>query len=219
MKFVGFTLITLLVCGVVLQSPALAFEFSWEIDETPEGAESATVVEPVQVVILGEAVAVPSHSASLALMRKYSVHLGPEWSSAHAYRLLQTFESIPQRTNNSYEENPELPASVWQLTHRHVLNDISIEYRGEERIVTVSEAAFVHATPLLAEIDGVQGRYFSKRLHRAVVRFVTDDGADRRALERILEERYAVSVRIPDYTELTHHTHPRTRRTFLHIQK
>ena len=64
----------------------------------------------------------------------------------------------------------------------------------------------MHATPLLAEIDGVRGRYFSKRLHRAIVRFVTDDGADRRALERILEQRYAVSVRVPDYTELTRNT-------------
>ena len=204
MKFVSFMLTAILFCGVI--QLGWAFDFSWEIDETPEGAESATVVEPVQVVILGEAVAVPSHSASLALMRKYSVHLGPEWSAGHAYRLLQTFESIPQKTNNLYEESPELPASVWRLSNRHLLNDISIEYRGEERIVMVSEDAFGHATPLLAEIDGVRGRYFSKRLHRAIVRFVTDDGADRRALERILEQRYAVSVRVPDYTELTRNT-------------
>ena len=154
MKFVSFMLTAILFCGVI--QLGWAFDFSWEIDETPEGAESATVVEPVQVVILGEAVAVPSHSASLALMRKYSVHLGPEWSAGYAYRLLQTFESIPQRTNSPYEGSPEVPASVWRLTNRHLLNDISIEYRDEERIVTVSEAAFVHATPLLAEIDGVR---------------------------------------------------------------
>ena len=154
MKFVSFMLTAILFCGVI--QLGWAFDFSWEIDETPEGAESATVVEPVQVVILGEAVAVPSYSTSLTVMRKYSVHLGPEWSAGHAYRLLQTFESIPQRTNNSYEDTPELPASVWRLSSRHVLNDIEIENRGEERIVTVSEAAFVHATPLLAEIDGVR---------------------------------------------------------------
>ena len=65
---------------------------------------------------------------------------------------------------------------------------------------------FTYADPLLAEIDGVRGRYFSKRLHRAVVRFTTDNGADRRALDRILKERYAVSVNVPDYTELTRHT-------------
>ena len=35
----------------------------------------------------------------------------------------------------------------------------------------------MHATPLLAEIDGVRGRYFSKRLHRAVVRFEIVDAS------------------------------------------
>ena len=199
-----FSLITILFCGFVLQGSA--FEFSWQIDETPEGSESATVVEPVQVILLDTVTDVPAHSASLALMRKYSVHLGPEWSQAHAYRLLQTFESIPQRTNNLYNENLDVPASVWMLTNRHLQDDISIEYHNDQRIVTIAEDAFVHATPLLAEIDGIRGRYFSKRLHRAVVRFVTDNGTDRRALERILQERYAVSVNIPDYTELTRHT-------------
>lgn len=194
----------ILFCGLV--GPGFAFNFSWKIDETPEGAESTTVVAPVQVVLLDEAVAVPSYSASLELMQRYSVHLGPEWSRLHAYRLLQTFASIPQRTNSPYEEAPELPASVWRLMSRHILNDISIESRGKARIVTVSEAAFVRATSMLTEIGGVRGWDFSKRLHRAVVRFVTDDGSDRHSMDRILENRYAVSVRIPDYTGLTQHT-------------
>ena len=203
-KLCLLVLAILLFCGFV--QSGFAFDFSWEIAETPAGSESATIIEPVQVVILEEAVAVPSYSASLALMRKYSVHLGTEWSPGHAYRLLQTFESIPQRTNNLYEEIPNLPASVWQLTSRYLQDDISIEYRGEVRLVTVSEAAFVHASSLLAEIEGVRGRYFSKRLHHAVVRFVTDEGTDRYAVDQILGNRYGVSVRIPDYTELTKHT-------------
>ena len=204
MRCATSALIAIFVCGMSSQS--VAFEFNWEIDQTPEGSESATIVEPVQVILLDEAIAVPSHSAALKLMQKYSVYLGPEWVPGHAYRLLQTFESIPQRTNSSYEETPELVASVWRLSNRHLQDDIEIEYRGEERIVTIAEAAFVHATPLLAEIDGVRGRYFSKRLHRAVVRFVTDNGTDRYAIDRILEKRYGVSIRIPDYSELTEHT-------------
>ncbi len=191
-----------------------AFDFRWEIDETPEGVERATVVEPVEVVILDEVVDVPSHSASLALMRKYSVHLGPEWSRAYAYRLLHTFESIPQSQNDIYTGESHLPASVWRLSKRHLQDDIDIEYHGEEQIVRVSEAAFVHASPLLAEINGVRGRYFSKRLHRAVVRFVTSDGTDRRAIDRILEQRYAVSVRVPDFTELTRQTTREDARSF-----
>ena len=196
--------VTFLCCVVSYGAP---FTYHWEIDETPEGTESATVVEPVQVTLLDEQIQVPSHSASLALLRKYSVHLGPEWDPGHAYRLLQTFESIPQETNDFYDAtNPRVEPSVWRLSDRHIQDDFSVEHRDGQRIVTIAEAAFVNATPLLAEIEGVRGRYFSKRLHHAVVRFVTDNGADRYALERILQERYAVSINVPDYSELTRHT-------------
>ena len=180
--------------------------YHWELDETPEGQESATPVVPVEVTFLDEPVEIASHSASLALMRKYSVHLGPEWSPGLAYRLLETFESIPQHINDLRADAPSVEASLWRLSDRHIQDDLSVEYGDGRRIVTIAAAAFVHATPLLAEIEGVQGRYFSKRLHRAVVRFVTDDGADRYALERILRERYAVSINIPDYSELTKYT-------------
>ena len=190
--------------GIVSQGNA--FTYHWEIDEMPEGSESATVVEPVEVTLLDEQIQVPSHSASLALLRKYSVHLGLEWDPGHAYRLLQTFESIPQETNNLYENTPGVAPSIWRLSDRHIQDDISVEYRDGQRIVTIAETTFAHATPLLAEIEGVRGRYFSKRLHHAVVRFVTDDGADRYVLERILKERYAVSINVPDYAELTRHT-------------
>ncbi|MDE0682502.1 MAG: dockerin type I domain-containing protein [Candidatus Poribacteria bacterium] len=202
-SFFAFTSVILLLAG---SSYSDAFNYHWEIDETPEGSESATVVEPIEVTLLDEQIQVPSHSASLALLRKYSVHLGPEWDPGYAYRLLQTFESIPQETNNLYEDTPGVASSIWRLSDRHIQDDISVEYRDAQRIVTVAEAAFVHAEPLLAEIEGVRGKYFSKRLHHAVVRFVTDNGTDRYALELILQERYAVSINVPDYTELTRYT-------------
>ena len=205
MKTTFFTLITvILFCGIVSQSDA--YEYHWEIDETPEGQESATVVEPVQVMILDEQVQIAPHSASIWLMERYSVHLGVKWSGAHAYKLLQTFESIPQKRNDPRNENPTVPISLWKLSNRQIQNDIEIEFQGDTKVVTIAAEAFTYAKPLLAEIEGVRGRYFSKRLHRAVVRFVTDGGADRYALERILQEHYAVSINIPDYTELTRHT-------------
>ena len=205
MKIFRFILlISLTFCVIATQGAA--FTYHWEIDETPEGSESASIVEPLQVMLLDEPIEVASHSASLALLRKYSVHLGAEWSPGHAYRLLQTFESIPQKTNSLREKTPTVDASLWRLSNYHIQDDLAIEYRGGQRIVTIAKAAFVHATPLLAEIEGVRGRYFSKRLHHAVVRFVTDNGVDRYALKRILRERYAVSIDVPDYTELTKHT-------------
>ena len=187
---IGIMIITFFLMG---------FTFHWELDETPEGTESATIVEPIQVIILNEMIEGPSHSASLALIQKYSIYLTLDWTPALAYRLLQTFESIPQRTAEP---------SVWLLSDRHVHNDIDIEYRDGLRVVTIATDAFTYADPLLAEIEGVRGRYFSKRLHRAVVRFATDNGTDRHAIDMILEQRYAVSVNVPDYSELTKHTTP-----------
>ncbi len=205
MKTTFFMLFSVIFsCAIV--SHGNAYEFRWEIDETPEGQESATVVEPVQVTILDEQVEVSSNSASIWLMKRYSVHLGTEWSPGHAYRLLETFKSIPQYVNHLGDAVPSVPTSVWMLNDQHIQDDISIEYHGEVRVVTVSTDAFVHATPLLAEIEGVRGRYFSKRLHHAVVRFVTDNGADRQAIRKILRERFAVSIDIPDYVELTRYT-------------
>ena len=194
----------ILFCGIVFHSNA--YEYRWEIDETPEGQDSATIVEPIHVNILEEQVEIPPHSASIALMKKYSIHLTPEWSREHAYRLLETFESIPQNTNYLGDAETSVPTSMWMLSDQHIQDDINIEFHGEVRIVTISAEVFVHATPLLAEIEGVRGRYFSKRLHHAVVRFVTDNGADRLAIFRILRSRFAVSINIPDYVELTKHT-------------
>ena len=189
-------LLFIFLCVTVSQS--VAFDYHWEIDETPEGQESVTVVEPVNVTILDEPVEISSHIASIWLMRRYSVHIGTEWSGAHAYKLLQTFESIPQHRKH--------PVSFWNLSDRHIKDDIEIDFQGDRMHVTVAEEAFTYAKPLLAEIEGVRGRYFSKRLHRAVVRFVTDNGEDRDAIERILQERFAVSVNVPDYKKLTQFT-------------
>ena len=205
MKYIRYILFFFLAFSMPLFN-ADAFRYHWEIDETSEGQESATVVEPVEVTFLDETIQVPSHSASLALMRKYSVYLQGDWSPGRAYRLLQTLKSIPQETNHLRASTPSVEPSVWHLSRRHVPHDIEMRLENGNTIVRIAQASFEYATPRLAEIEGVRGRFFSKRLHRAVVRFVTDDGADRYALERILRERYGVSVNIPDYSELTRQT-------------
>ena len=205
MQIARFILISVIFfCGLVSQGEA--FTYHWEIDETPEGAESASLIQPVRVILLDELVEVAPHSASLQLMQKYSVHLGAEWSAGQAYRLLQTFESIPQASNDLYAETPTVPPSLWRLSDQHIQNDIEVSLQDGQKIVTLSLEAFAYAEPLLAEIDGVRGRFFSKRLHHAVVRFVTDGGENREALERILQERFGVRLNVPDYTELTRNT-------------
>lgn len=205
MRTTRFALVsTILLLGIASQSEA--YTYHWEIDETIEGSESATLIEPIKVVLKDEVVDVVPHSSALFLLQKYSVYLDGEWSNQQAYALFQTFESIPQEKNNPYGTSPNVPAAVWRLSDSHIQNDIEIKTSGGQQTVTIAVGAFTYAKPLLAEIEGVQGRFFSKRLHRAVVRFVTNNGKDRQALERILQERYAVSLDVQDYAALTRST-------------
>ena len=185
---------------------AIGYEYQWVNTDEIEGADSVTEIVPVEVTFLDEQIEIPSHSASLRLLQKYSVYLGTEWSSGDAYRLLQTFESVPQPINDIYYEVRSVPSSLWKLTDRHIQGDIEIDKFGDQITVTISKEAFSYATPRLAEIDGVKGRFFSKRLHRAVVRYVTDHGADRIAVERIMKNRYGVSLEVFNYAELTQYT-------------
>ena len=197
----------ILLLTLIFNGHALAqYTYTWKTDTTYEGVDKATLVQPVQVMFLHQPIQVVPHSASLRLMQEYSVLLGTEWSDGQAYRLLQTFESIPQLRNYFSDKTPRVSSSLWQLTDQHIQNDIEIRIQDGQKIVTLSREAFTYADPLLAEIEGVRGRFFSKRLHHAVVRYVTDGGRDKYALEQILEERYGVSIDVPDYTVLTQRT-------------
>ena len=194
-----------LIVSLASSHLCLAYTYHWEMDQTLDGAEEATLIEPVKVVLSSQAVEVASHSASLFLKQKYSVHLDSTWSAEQAHGLLQTFESIPQKTNDPYKAELTVQPSVWRISQRHIENDIEIKTTNGQRVVTVAEETFTYARPLMAEIDGVRGHFFSKRLHRAVVRFATDNGASRQTLEHILFERYGISLQV-DYRELTKNT-------------
>ncbi len=212
MKILRFPIVAIVLASIILIIPiSHAFEFSWTIDETPEGQENVTPIAPIEIILLGEEpIEIPTHDAAFLLMRKYSVLLDAEWTAREAAQLLTIFNSIPQKHYSYTDTTPllerDLIPSMWKISDLHIHNDISIEYHNEMKIITVSRDAFTYATPLLVKIEGIRGRYYSKRLHRAIVRFATDNGANRQALEQILQFRYAVSVHIPDYTELTRNT-------------
>ena len=55
-----------------LVPPVKAFTYHWELDETPEGSESATLVQPVRVMLSDQLLEIAPHSPSLQLMTKYS---------------------------------------------------------------------------------------------------------------------------------------------------
>ena len=193
----------------VEELPTDPFVYHWEEDQdTPAGSEySSHVVEPRVVEFRGGTVDVVDTGAADRLRRDYNVLLaGDGWSQEHAFRLLQTMESIPQPVQHP-AHGLTVPASVWRLTDDFIDGDIEVDAAEDgTREVTVSSAAFANAAPRLATVDGKRGVWFSRRLHHAGVRFVTDFGRDVDAYERIFDKRFGLTTEHLDYWHLTGRT-------------
>ncbi len=191
------------------------FVYHWEEDQSTAGYDySAHVNQPLEVEFLDESVEVSDNSSAIRLNHDYDILLvdsdSGSWTQEHAYRLLETMRAIPQ-DNRLYPENEARGASKWLLTSEHVANDIRITGGGPERdrTVVISEAAFVNASPKIALIEGKRGKYYSQRLHHALVRFVTDNGRHEGSYEKILQERFGVTTVVTSHTtyrELTAYT-------------
>ena len=189
-----------------------AFVYHWEEDQSAAGYDyAAHVNQPVVVEFLDEQVEVADEASASQLHHDYNILLvdseSGSWTQEHAYRLLETMKSVPQKRRDPYKEQ-SLPASKWLLTSDHLEDDIQIAHHEDEdyRAVLISEDAFVNASPRIARAEGKRGVYYSQRLHHALVRFVTDNGRDEAAYEGIFQSRYGVTTRIPDYAELTSST-------------
>ena len=119
MKTIGITklLIAILITvKLVFDSPIIlsvfAFEYHWESNETPEGVESYTPVNPVHIELLGDLKQISHHSASLILKDKYNVYVDDDASPAHAAALLNTFSAVASRYDT---------VSYWTVVDHHVL--------------------------------------------------------------------------------------------------
>ena len=151
-----------------------------------------------------------SDSVSAILAERFRVYLSPQWDADKAYLLLLALQDMTEGyggSPSSWGQNP----SYWILSDAHVAQDIdlgpdvAVEV-GSLRMITIASEAFTYAHPFVATIDGIQGRYFSKRLWRAVLRFATyipGMGIQHRAIDRLLQNNYGVTVHVPDYEALT----------------
>ena len=184
--------------------------FHWQADATESGQEYASQAHAIQtrhVSFLDDDESLAGSSAAVQLIRDYNIVLvneaGNRWSAEHASRFLGAMQSIPQLTRNPYRSQ-SLPASRWYIAEEHIANDLEITTQPETgKTVRIAAAAFVNAAPRLAEIEGKRGHFFSQRLHHALVRYVTDNGNDVSAYEKILRDRYGVSTQINSYATLT----------------
>jgi hypothetical protein len=175
------------------------FSYHWQADVSRSGYEtSANIVAPPVIKFLDSKVSTPDFSAASTLRLDYGIILSDEqmaWSQEHASRLLLTMKTIPQAKT--------IKPSKWVLADTHIADDIRMERSTQGDTITLSTDTMVYANPKMVLLDGVKGRFFSKRLHHALVRFVTDDGKNQAATAMILRERFGVGIEIPDYSQLT----------------
>lgn len=208
-------LIALFLLLLFSGTPAIAERetttYHWEIGEEPSGQETAFVPQPIEVEIENTGInAFLTSSASYTLSRRYKVYLSPQWDADKAYLLLQALQDMTQGYGSHsppWLRNP----SYWILSDTHVAQDIDLGPDVEVgydslRTITIASEVFTHAHPFVAKIEGIRGRYFSKRLWRAVLRFATyipGEGIQHRAIDNMLQRYYGVTVHVPDYEVLT----------------
>ena len=219
--------------GVTLKEAASTdtFRYAWSMDASRAGAAATVhVVAPPVVEFLGRDVVLSDDQAAHKLHRTHGILLADTdddrdgvafpWSSEYAYRLLETVSAIPVKEVGAFKRNP----SKWILVEGSVANDIATTTASTgERTVRISAAAFTNASPQTVTMDGVRGTFFSRRLHHAVVRFMTRNGKDTDAVQHIMTSRYGCTTRVPsggyDYQQLTAPTTKETAAKFQPFEK
>ena len=172
---------------------------SWASDGSTSGySTTAYINTPPQIDFLGKKI-IPADVPSMSiLLETYKIILSDEgeaWTQEYAYRLLETLKTIPCNIGEEF--------SKFTLTSEALANDINVTELTGGKEVVISKDAFYYANPFLVNLDGVRGRFFSKRLHHAMVNYLTDFGNDSDKANEILSNRFGCKIKDIDYTELT----------------
>ncbi|WP_088323998.1 T9SS type A sorting domain-containing protein [Polaribacter tangerinus] len=176
------------------------FTYNWVDDGSAAGHSTQSyVAEPSEIVVLNDTVSVPSDFSSIKLRTAYGVVLSDSikpWSKEDSYRLYKMFSNLPY---NPFGEGSTIDFSsgenvrgVFMLTDNELPDDITINNDGEVPYATVSQSAFTYANPQIVKLDGIRGKFYSKRLYHTVVNFITDFGNKEEVLNWLAEESFGI---------------------------
>lgn len=191
--------INIIIVALLLLVPSIsiAFEYSWQMDVTPEGQESYTPVPAQQFELLGNDADLSNSTASIDLKDKFNVYLSNTFSSHESALLLKSFNKLPYI---------DLDISYWVITPHNIPDDIVVHRLNSFNIVLIGKHAFDFSSPISAELDGVKGEVQSFRLFKSVVRYVTNNGLDNHIASSIIQHRYDIQLHAYDYRKLTEYT-------------
>lgn len=180
------------------------YVYKWQDDSSFVGhAQQSYINQPNDIQVLDQSIRIPEDFNSINLLNKHGIALSDKistWTPEDAFRLFQTVKRIP-----SLLINDDLLAvfkaevkSVWYITDQDVVDDIQIVDRNGIKFVTISRKAFTYALPMVVTIDGVKGRFYSKRLYGALVNFATNYGYNSDAVSQLALSRFGVKFLVPN---------------------
>ena len=176
------------------------FTYNWVDDGSAAGhATQSFVAEPTEIIVLNDTISVPTDFSSLKLRTEYGVVLSDDkekWTNEDAYRLYKMFSNLPyhkfgEGSTIDYSTGENI-RGVFYLSKDEIYEDISIEKKDGIPHATVSQSAFTYAEPQIVKIDGIRGKFFSKRLYHAVVNFITDFANNDEVLNWLAKERFGI---------------------------
>jgi hypothetical protein len=185
----------------VVLSNSINYVYQWQDDSSYVGhAQQSYINTPYSIQVLNSTITIPDDFSSVTLYNKYGIALSNElakWTNEDAYRLFKTISNNPLFQTYG-EGSPVKVTSVWKIVDTDIANDITIDTIDNIRMVTISKKAFVYANPSVGVLDGIKGRFFSKRLFHAVVAFSTNFGYNKDLINQLATNRYGFKFLIPN---------------------
>lgn len=180
--------------------------YNWVDDGSAAGHSTQSyIAEPTEIIVLNDTVNVPTDFSSIKLRTEYGIVLSDSiqpWTNEDSYRLYKMFSNLPY---NPYGEGSTIDFStgenirgVFMLTDLELSDDITINNAGDIPYATVSQSAFTYANPQIVKLDGIRGKFYSKRLYHAVVNFITDFANNEEVLDWLARESFGIKFVKPN---------------------
>ena len=175
------------------------FVYQWQDDSSFVGhAQQAYINDEVEIVVLGKAEKVPDDFNAINALNEYGFLFSDQeskWTSEDSYRLYQTLKKF--NFQKFGERDSVRVKAKWILTDKYIDRDIDFKTINGVDVITISRAAFTYATPQTVIVDGVKGKFFSKRLFTSLVYYYTDKGTNKDKIAEIAKTRYGFEFLLP----------------------
>lgn len=183
----------------VTQAADTNFVYQWQDDSSYVGhAQQAYINEPVTINVLGIAEPVPSDFNSINILNEYGYLLSNDsstWTNEDTYRLYLMFKKLNFQKFGE-RDTVRVRGKIF-MSLRAIDRDVDFYTQSGIDFITISRAAFTYATPQVVTLDGIKGKFFSKRLYNSVVYYYTDRGTNSSRIDEIASTRYGLQFLSP----------------------